>query len=276
MNNISTNKRIRDGVRRGFTLIELLLVITVIALLTSLFLSNLIGAREGARISNALQFEFSMHSVLGGDLAGHWNFNDPLNRYKDLAGGGNSVSCTSCPTPVGGVPGSLGTAMLFNGDGNAMQTPSSEHFDFRGKSVTVSSWINPDFSSFGRIVNQYATLSMDTSGAFIHTDGGSIEASWAGCGGLANGTWSHLVITFNRDFSRLNIYKDGEVCDEDTGSGQIERYYGNIWIGSGSADWNQTYKGIIDDVRVYSRALTGQEILNLYARTKGNYLVEQN
>lgn len=56
--------------KKGFTLIELLVVVAVLALLASIVFSNLRGAREGARISNALQFQSQMHNRLGPDLIG--------------------------------------------------------------------------------------------------------------------------------------------------------------------------------------------------------------
>ncbi len=261
--------------RKAFTLVELLVVVAVLALLASIVFSNLMGAREGARIANSLQYESSMHRLLGGDLVGKWNFNDPGARYSDASSYGNHGLCSSCPTVVDGVPGTMGSAMNFNGTNNAIETPSSPQFDFRGGSLTISSWAKSDFASFGRIINQYATISLDTGGAFVHLSGSSSSAVWSAYGGLTANSWNHLVMTFDGASAKLTTYKDGERCTESIGSGQIERYYGNFWIGSGGADWNQAYGGIIDDVRVYSRTLTAQEIQTLYAEAKGKYLTNE-
>jgi hypothetical protein len=35
------------------------------------------------------------------------------------------------------------------------------------------------------------------------------------------------------------------------------------------------FNGLIDDVRIYSRALTAYEVQTLYAQTKDNYLAEE-
>ncbi|MGI6637421.1 MAG: prepilin-type N-terminal cleavage/methylation domain-containing protein, partial [Minisyncoccales bacterium] len=60
----------------AFTLVELLVVVAVLALLASIVFSNLTGAREQAKISNALSFQSNMHNLLGADLVGWWNFDD--------------------------------------------------------------------------------------------------------------------------------------------------------------------------------------------------------
>ncbi|MGI6637126.1 MAG: LamG-like jellyroll fold domain-containing protein [Minisyncoccales bacterium] len=41
---------------------------------------------------------------------------------------------------------------------------------------------------------------------------------------------------------------------------------------SGSSDY---FNGLIDDVRIYSRALTAYEVQTLYAQTKDNYLARE-
>ncbi len=260
--------------RKAFTLVELLVVAAVIALLASVLFS-LFGAREGARISNALSFQSQTHSLLGSDLIGRWDFNDPDIRYKDSSGSNNHGGCSSCPTLVDGVPGVMGSAMNFDGVGNGIEIPSSPRFDFRGRELTITSWVNPDVSSFGRIVSQYATISIDSGGAFVHTDGISPSVLWSNCGGISNDSWYYLVMTFERSSSKLTIYKNGDECHSSIGSGEIERFNGGLWVGSGAADWNQRYRGIIDDVRVYSRALTASEVQTIYTQVKGAYFAKE-
>ncbi|MGI6637452.1 MAG: LamG-like jellyroll fold domain-containing protein, partial [Minisyncoccales bacterium] len=142
---------------KAFTLVELLVVVAVLALLASIVFSNLTGAREQAKISNALSFQSNMHNLLGADLVGWWNFDDEDNRYKDLSGYGNNGSCTSCPTLVDGVPGITGNALEFNGNGNRVDFNTITLHDF-----TISLWTNP------YVLADYATIISDggTNNAF--------------------------------------------------------------------------------------------------------------
>jgi prepilin-type N-terminal cleavage/methylation domain-containing protein len=75
---------------KAFTLVELLVVVAVLALLASIVFSNLTGAREQAKISNALSFQSNMHNLLGADLVGWWNFDRRNGSVaKDSSGYGN-------------------------------------------------------------------------------------------------------------------------------------------------------------------------------------------
>jgi prepilin-type N-terminal cleavage/methylation domain-containing protein len=100
---------------KAFTLVELLVVVAVLALLASIVFSNLTGAREQAKISNALSFQSNMHNLLGADLVGWWNFDeDTGNIAKDSSGYGNDGTIVGA-TRVDGVPGTNGKALEFNG-----------------------------------------------------------------------------------------------------------------------------------------------------------------
>jgi hypothetical protein len=77
-------------------------------------------------------------------------------------------------------------------------------------------------------------------------------------------TWHFLVATCGND--TITVYRDGE--PQGTASGfliNFGRFNFNIGRSSGNRDFNhRSFKGIIDDIRIYKRALSGEEIVNLY------------
>lgn len=76
--------------------------------------------------------------------------------------------------------------------------------------------------------------------------------------------WHFLVATFEND--TITVYRDGE--PQGTSSGfliNFGRFNFNIGRSSGNRDFNhRSFNGIIDDIRIYNRALSGEEIVNLY------------
>jgi len=79
---------------------------------------------------------------------------------------------------------------------------------------------------------------------------------------LDTGTWYHLVGTYNG--STIKIYVNGELKNSKTYSGNLKNS-GDLCIRiAGSSQNNNYLAGKIDEVRVYNRTLTAQEIQNHY------------
>jgi hypothetical protein len=74
---------------------------------------------------------------------------------------------------------------------------------------------------------------------------------------IPSGTWTHLAATY--DGSVINLYADGSLLVSAPASGSITSSTGALRIG-GNAVWNEWFAGLIDEVRIYNRALTAAEI----------------
>ncbi len=263
--------------RRGFTLIELLVVVAVLALLASIVFSNLGGAREGARISNALSFQSQTHSLLGSDLVGWWNFND--GDARDLSGHGNNGTITGA-TFTDGVPGTGGSALSFNGVGDYVDAGNNESLNITN-AITASAWIKPTTTGqVGSVLEKGDTFNPPAEGYLLlvisdamywrigdGTDNDRLNPSFTST------DWTQVVGTFDGD--RLIMYFNGiEVASKNTSLESIAVSGSTLKIGRRSAANTQYFNGLIDDVRIYSRALTASEIQTLYAETKDKYLAK--
>ena len=120
----------KASVRKGFTLIELLVVVAIIALLISILLPSLQGAREQAKkvlcLSNMRQIGIASHSYATDDPRGQIV---PTHRLGVLAAHANGFPArwgwrTALPfsyggrTPIRGMPTSSGEVQVMNGNYN--------------------------------------------------------------------------------------------------------------------------------------------------------------
>jgi len=76
-------------------------------------------------------------------------------------------------------------------------------------------------------------------------------------------TNTHIVIIFDTEYGKIIVYKNGAFFqDKSIVTGNIV-YSGNFYIGD-------KFKGFVDEVRVYNRALSKEEIKNLYLAGRPN------
>ncbi len=85
---------------------------------------------------------------------------------------------------------------------------------------------------------------------------------------LCQNRWYFMVVTFDAGVHR--VYLDGKlVATRNTGFNQVSSCIGNLQLG---AWWNgdrQFFKGLIDEVRVYNRAINQDEVNALYGENRG-------
>ena len=85
---------------------------------------------------------------------------------------------------------------------------------------------------------------------------------------LSYGNWYHIVATYDR--VKAKIYLNGVFEKSVDATASITTDAGPLIIG----DWmshNNHFNGLIDEVRIYNRALTPAEIQSFYNETKGRY-----
>jgi hypothetical protein len=86
---------------------------------------------------------------------------------------------------------------------------------------------------------------------------GSTERNVVGTSALALNAWSHLAATY--DGSSLRLYVNGVLVQSLAVSGAIPTSTGVLHLG-GNAVWGERFAGLLDDVRIYNRALSGTQI----------------
>jgi hypothetical protein len=84
---------------------------------------------------------------------------------------------------------------------------------------------------------------------------------------LSSSEWRFLAATY--DGSTMKLYVDGTLLSELAGTPiPIQTNDSDINIGRNAGTFSDNYKGIIDDVRIYNRALSAAELLQLFQETR--------
>ena len=175
--------------------------------------------------------------------------------------------------------GVIRSAFAFNEDGGRVVIPDSDQLD-TDDAFTLSAWVMMTHygSETSQIVSKWQNtrrggdyaLSMTNAGqiciavsyTMVHTQQDHIYSNSR----VPKGTWAHVAATFDR--GELKLYING-IFDTGKKSTRIpytdwrEYQHDDISIGA-LWDGSLGFRGAIDDVRIYGRALNASEIHSLF------------
>lgn len=103
----------------------------------------------------------------------------------------------------------------------------------------------------------------------VWTSGGSGTAN-TGTGDIIQNTWHNIVGTY--DGSNVRIYLDGVLKDTQPLTGTIMNNSNIIKFGTDSPGGSNYYNGKIDELYVYNKNLTQDQITKLYTQTAPNFI----
>jgi len=198
-------------------------------------------------------------------LVGHYTF-------KNTSALGTDTS----PAAANNATNSGGTSVNDATRGNVLNLSGGASEQITGlfgkpANVTLSAWVN--LTSAG--TSGADVISLGDSVGIVLDNGGRLDGfyyngnNWPQTfysGTLAGTGWHHVAFTFDKTNQVVQLYLDGSlVGSQSTLTDSITYNQGaNTFIGkhgNGGTTWNFT--GEIDDVRIYNRALTAQEIATL-------------
>ncbi|MFD1933365.1 MULTISPECIES: LamG-like jellyroll fold domain-containing protein [Nonomuraea] len=181
----------------------------------------------------------------------------------DSSGNGNSGTMSGASW----VPGKYGRGLSFSGLSESWVTVGASDSLKLSQGMTLSAWVNPtDLSSYRTVAMKDHTAG---SAYGLYASNGEKPSAWMLSGGasehhIVNGgstlplnSWSHLAVTYDGAISRL--YVNGLEAGQLTMSGNLADDGGDLHIG-GNTRWGEFFNGIIDEVRIYDRAQTSDEI----------------
>ena len=197
----------------------------------------------------------------------------------------NDASVIGSPAWVAGKVGTY--ALDLNGTSQYATVPDNASLDITNQ-ITIAAWIKPSVNGTQYLVkkgNRSVTpasgyeLSLATSsgstGAFFFRINDSSTCRVDSTILYSNyfGTWVHVAATY--DHANLHIYVNGVQVDDAATSCTVNIVTDTskvLAIGAQS-DGGSKFTGSMDDVRVYNRALSAAEILQLATGTSGTHSI---
>jgi len=202
--------------------------------------------------------------VSSNSLERWYSFNGNANNASSSAGNGVNTNATLTTDRYG----SANSAYSFSNQGY-IQTPTLGQIS--STSLTMSCWVNPNTNQSG--YQGVVSNQQSNSSGFLFQLAGNKPAvtvsSGSGYYNLYNNSvlgsgWTHIVQVIRPD--SMELYIDGIKTGSTTLNSYALHNTSALYIGARRFGSNtyEYYSGSIDDVGIWSRALTVQEIQDLY------------
>ncbi len=206
-------------------------------------------------------------------MVSYWTFdNDDLSGSDplDTVGSNNGINYGATT----GVAGQVGQAFDFDGVDDYVDCGNDESLDITG-AITIAAWVNyagsggADVISKVQIANGYGPYSLffgDSAQGYVESSDGhtwdtliltedSYPAGW------------HFVVGTN-DGTTARLYVDGTEVGSDNSPATTKCTISEPtrigWYYGGSGNLNRHFNGLIDEVAIFNRALSAEEISDLY------------
>jgi hypothetical protein len=180
--------------------------------------------------------------------------------------------------------GKISQAFELNGNGAGVRIAATAVLDVGPQAgMTIEAWIYPtNISSGGAIVEWSRDLGGSPYGAhlwvghpsrdpgFFFANLADTTGNWRGIekeGALLANTYQHVAVTYDRTTGLARLFVNGAMVQESNLGIFTPRTSDHLFIGRRPAGEGSEYSfaGQIDEVSIYRRALTPEEILAIYA-----------
>ncbi len=214
-----------------------------------------------------------------------WNFDESSGQTISSSNGSNNGilgfnNTVESFDPARLAIGKFGAALSFDGVDDIATIPlttSTQNLS----SFTYSAWIKPNSlgeASYGRIVSRESSAKFDdfyflvnpgnTLCASVTNSAGTTFISVSATSAISLNSWNHVAVTYDDKGDRqLHLFVNGVETayqSQNPLTGTLKFTTNPIVIGN-APSLDRTFDGAIDDLRLYSRALSAAEIQSLYS-----------
>ena len=216
-------------------------------------------------------------------LVGWWPLNEGTGTVAhDMSGQGNNGTWRGTLSSLTGThytTGKIGSAAgYFNGNDNSLTIGTQPVYDFTGP-FTISMWINPASLNWpagilarensnnggnnGYLLVLYPyNLSPNNPKLCIEANDGTENACVAGVGVVGVGVWSLLTTVY--DGTNMSLYVNGTLSAQTASALNPPANNGSLVFGTPEQGGFGSFNGSLEDIRLYSRALSASQISSLY------------
>lgn len=236
----------------------------------SLVLTTILVALAGAKTAYADAIIRAPNNL---GLVGYWSFDEGRGtQASDLSGNGNDGTLTGGPTWT---IGKSKSALEFDGVNDYVNVGDPSTSDWTN--ITTSVWVywtGDGLNGYSGIYYKNSGSSRDLGRLLIRNDGKLLVQNGNGnfesedSGDVVKNEWTHIAYVYDQSAGKEYLYINGTLKGQKNRTGNISQESNNLWIGFGYNQANNyMFQGKIDEVRIYSRALSETEIQSLYVET---------
>ena len=207
-------------------------------------------------------------------LVGFWNFNEGSGSIAyDQSGTGNDATIFGGATWTTGISSN---ALSFNGINDYVEVLDNDNLEGMSE-LTIGLWVKIDQDNTGRdvLVSKWETgigpyeIQIDATRRidfWIYTTTGWYELIGSYTI-LEIGGWHSIVGVY--DGTSQKLYLDGVETDSQSVTGSLTSNNYPLNIGRSPSLYDNYFNGIIDEVKIFTRALNDTEIFTVYASSGG-------
>ncbi len=206
------------------------------------------------------------YTANGSDMqtAGLWHMEETGSSIVDSSGNGNTGTATNTTNETGKIGNARGYA-----DNNDYITVADHASLKPSQQISVEAWVNPtSIDSYDVILMKSSWTWTNGYGLYSLSGGNDIHfyinnySSYKASGTLELNKWSHIVGTY--DGNVIKLFINGKlVSSVDYISSTINHVSDPLYIGMGAGGGGSSYiwNGKLDEVAIYQKALTEEEII---------------
>lgn len=209
--------------------------------------------------------------ALTDNLVSYWKLDESSGNASDSVGSNTLTNNNSATYSAG----KINNSVSLNGSSQylSIADASQSGLDFGTGAFSISLWIKSSQSATGREILEKQWISSggyyqiawgNSTAGTIKFEGGSngaaVFALYTTTATYNDNAWHHLVLV--RSSNTVTAYIDGSLSGSNTASGSFDTSNDGVFqIGRGNSGY---YSGLVDEVGVWSRALSSTEVTQLY------------
>lgn len=212
--------------------------------------------------------------ALADNLVSYWKLDESSGNAADSVGSNTLTNNNSTAYATGKI--NNGIDFESSSSNYLSITDAAQSGLDLGANFTISLWYKPEsYAANHYIIGKYVAtgnqrsylLSREAGNTlfYISATGTSTITSLVCTPTFTNGVWYYIVVTFNA--GTLTMYVDGTSVG--SSSGHSTPYNGTAEFTIGRANGGDYTDGIIDEVGIWSRTLTSDEVTELYNSGNG-------
>ncbi len=212
-------------------------------------------------------------------LVGYWSFSEGAgSTTNDASGNSNTGTLTNMNTTGNATSGwnstgcKYGSCLKFDGVNDYVNAGTGSSLNITG-ALTIEAWVKPDGAVgaiagiVGPLVYRSYNLGLQSNGRLTIYLKDVYNLTYVAVGAVIPDVWNHIVLTYDKvaGVNNLKVYVGGIEVWHDTATGDIGTTTDPVWIGKmGAATY--LFNGTIDEVRIYNRTLSADEIIADYSK----------